>query len=305
MSLLKEMLNPISLIAARTCEKSQWAASFLHSIDFKGKGLIVEKIRPGTMAREVVAKCNGIQYKLDLGDDVQRELYFNVYERRDLSLALEFVPPGGTCLDIGANNGAYAMQFAKKVGPMGTVHAYEPDPIVFSRLQYNGELNGFSNVLRCHRAAVSNVNGPVVFHRSALQHSGWGSLVRFGDIAVGSESVDAITLDTIVATENLDKVDLLKVDVEAHEPELLDGAKTSLADHVFRVIMIEFNGIRLAERGKTLEDFLRPLSAAGYSAVQPGTKVIQRMMAREVEPDTVIMNLLFTPTSKRTCMAQH
>jgi len=294
----KDIFNPICALAARTCEKSPVAADLVRKVDFKGKGRIVQRIRSGAMAREIVADCNGIQYQLDLRDDIQRELYFNVYEREDLKLALDLIPIGGTCIDIGANNGAFALQFARKVGPAGVVHAYEPDPAIFSRLWSNRGLNRFEKVLHCHRVAVSNVNGSVTFHGSDPGHSGWGSLIEFSDIAVRTSAVNATTLDAIVATENLGKVDLLKIDVEAHEPEVLAGGKAALEQQKFRFIMIEYNGVRLAERGKALGELLEPLNAAGYAPVMLRTDLISQMLDRLVPPESVVTNFLFAPVAE-------
>ena len=294
----KDIFDPICDLAARTCEKSPLAADLVRKVDFKGKGRIVQRIRSGAMARELVADCGGIQYRLDLRDDIQRELYFNVYEREDLKVALEQIPVGGTCIDIGANNGAFALQFARKVGPAGVVHAYEPDPTVFSRLWSNRSLNRFEKVLHCHRAAVSNVNGSVTFHGSDPGHSGWGSLIEFSDIAVRTSAVNATTLDAIVTAEGLEKVDFLKIDVEAHEPEVLAGGKAALERQLFRFIMIEYNGVRLAERGKTLEDLLQPLQSAGYAPVMLRTDLINQMLERVVPPESIVTNFLFAPVAK-------
>jgi len=293
----KDIFDPICALAARTCEKSPLAADLVRNLDFKGKGRIVQRIRSGAMAREILAACDGIQFQLDLRDDIQRELYFNVYEREDLKLALDLIPVGGTCIDVGANNGAFALQFARKVGPAGAVHAYEPDPAVFSRLWSNRCLNRFEKTLHCHRAAVSNINGSVTFHASDPGHSGWGSLIEFSDIAVRTSAVNATTLDAIVASENLGKVDLLKIDVEAHEPEVLAGGRESLEQQKFRFILIEFNGIRLAERGKTLEDFLQPLKNAGYAPFRLRTDLIRKMIDGVTAPETVVTNFLFAPES--------
>jgi FkbM family methyltransferase len=281
---LKKFLNPVFSLAARGCEKSPAMANLVRRFNFRGKGSIVQRIRPEAMRREVTAECSGIRYQLDLHDDVQRELYFNQYERDDIREVLSLVPAGGVCLDIGANNGAFALQLARKVGPRGTVHAFEPDPYIFSRLVQNCRLNGFEDRLYCHNVAVTNAKGPITFYQSDRSHSGWGSLVKFADITTEAQEVEGITLDSFLTQERIAAVDLLKVDVEAHEPELLAGAQTSLAGRMFRYVMIEFNGIRLAERGKTLDDFLQPLLRAGY---QPGRLRVE--LLRELQQGTVPM----------------
>lgn len=290
---VRDLLDPIFYFGARTCEKSPAIAQLVRRFDFKGKGSIVQCIRPEAMSREVTVVCDGILFCLDLRDDVQRELYFNRYERVDVREALSVVSVGGVCLDVGANNGAFALQLAKKVGEKGTVHAFEADPDIFSRLVQNTSLNRFESQLHCHNIALTNANGPIKFYRSDRIHSGWGSLEKFGDIAVGMQQVEGHTLDYFIEREGITHVDLLKIDVEAHEPELLEGARNSLAKRLFRFVLIEFNGIRLAERQKTLNDFLQPLSSAGYRPTKFRLDLLKKMQQGLISPASVCTNFLF------------
>src|SRR5579862_2553572 len=103
----KDMLNPLFSCAARLCDKSEAARSVLRDFDFKGKGRIVARIMPEAIGPEVMATCRGIRYQLDLRDDIQRNLYFNCTDcdERELKCALDLVPVGGTCVDVGANIG--------------------------------------------------------------------------------------------------------------------------------------------------------------------------------------------------------
>lgn len=288
------LVQSIALLAARVCERSSLALKLLRRFDFKGKGLIVQRIRQETLGDEVVAECKGIRYRLNLHDDIQRQIYFNIYERRDLGLALELIPQGGTCIDIGANNGAFALQFARKVGSRGVVHCFEPDPAVFACLIYNAALNGLDSVLKCYPQAVSNGSGTVPFYRSEEHHSGWGSLLKFEDIATVIESVPVVTLDDFVASQKLSNVDFLKVDVEAHEPELLEGARSSLGQQLFRYVLIEFNGIRLAERGKSVQDIVAPLAMVGYVPFRSSGSLVRQLQAGNIAPETVCTNLWFS-----------
>lgn len=290
---LKSVLNPFFSLAARSCESSPTVAHLIRRFNFKGKGSIIQRIRPEAMRREVTADCDGILYRLDLQDDVQRELYFNRYEDRDIQQAMDLIPQGGTCLDVGANNGAFALRMAQKVGENGLVHAFEPDRYVFQRLLHNSCLNGFENQLHCHNVAITNSTGPIAFYRSERAHSGWGSLIKFGGIAVQEDSVEGTTLDHFITAERIRKVDLIKIDVEANEPELLEGARQSLVDHVFRYIFIEYNGYRLVERGKTLDDFLQPMITAGYQPVKLRIELLRKMQQGLVPLRSVCTNFLF------------
>jgi len=290
---VRDLFNPFFIIGARTCEKSPAVAKLIRRFDFKGKGSVIQRIRSKAMPREVTAECDGILYRLDLRDDVQREIYFNRYEQADMQEALALVPRGGVCMDVGANIGAFALRMAQKTGRSGAVHAFEPDRYIFSRLLHNCRLNGFEDHLHCHNVAVTNSVGQIPFYQSDRTHSGWGSLVRFGDIAVRADSVEGITLDGFIAAQQIRNVDLIKIDVESHEPELLEGARKSLRHQVFRSVLIEYNGIRLSERGKTLQDFLAPLNSAGYKPVRLRLPLLKKMLEGEIAPNTVCTNFLF------------
>jgi FkbM family methyltransferase len=295
---VKELLNPLFSCAARVCEKSPAASNFVRNFAFAGKNRIVARVRPEAIGPEIIATCQGVRYRLDLHDHLQRDLYFNCNPSDELELrcALHLIPVGGTCIDVGANIGVFALPFAKRVGDRGTVHAFEPDPANFARLEANAVLNGFDHVVKCHQLAVSNASGEVSFYRSDSSESGWGSMVEFKDISVGREIVRAITLDDFLAAEKIEKVDLLKVDVEAHEPELLEGSRRSLGAQVFQFILIECNGVRLAQRGKVLDDLLRPILGAGYLP-QFREQTLHGLQAGVIPFETVCTSFMFAAGS--------
>jgi len=65
---------------------------------------------------------------------------------------------GKTILDIGGNNGNFAVDFAHLVGDSGVVHSFEPQRIIYYQLCANVFLNGLNNVY-CHNEAVGNEDG--------------------------------------------------------------------------------------------------------------------------------------------------
>ena len=66
------------------------------------------------------------------------------------------VGPGMTCLDVGANLGVFSLQLARKVGPAGVVHCFEPLPGIFQRLREHVEHNGFRQTVRAHQLALAD-----------------------------------------------------------------------------------------------------------------------------------------------------
>lgn len=260
-------------------------------LSFRGKTRIVEKIPLARLPRELIASCRGLRYKLDMSDRLHRKIYFNLYDMQEVRQLLEFIPQNGVCLDVGAHVGFYTLHFAKRVGSGGSVFAFEPDPRNFARLSENARLNGFSSFVHAHQAAVTKRDGPVTFWQST--NSAWGSLTRFEDIAVMPISTEGITLDTFLSQSALKRVDVLKADVEAGEFELLEGAQASLRAGVFRSILIEFNGPRLSQRGRTFSEFLEVFSKNGFAPTGSSRDLVEQMKQGRISADTTIVNLLF------------
>lgn len=288
---LSVVIDRMARAVARTCERFDLGMGLLRTCEFRGKYRIVMHVRP----TEVLADLGGIRYRLDLADRIQRLAYFNLYRDGDVDRILELVPPDGTCIDVGANVGFYALSLAKRVGPRGAVHVFEPDPDTFRRLNDNVDLNGLRDIVRTYSAAVTNQTGNALFYRSGPVHTAWGSLVEFKDIAVGTITVPTVSLDEFLRVQGIDQVDFVKVDVEAGEFELLEGAETSLRNQVFRNVLIEFNGVRLAERGRTLGEFLEVFARHRYRPVELNLALLRSMRDDDRFARQQCVNLLFQP----------
>jgi len=141
-------------------------------------------------------------------------------------LTERIVQPGWTCLEIGANLGFYALIEAKAGA---RVYAIEPVPRCINILRRNVELNGFSNV-SIHETAIGNRNGTALFHESAATN--WGRMANAkARPQQGKEiAVLEMKLDTFVAAEGIERIDLLRFDVEGYEVELIEGAQKTLSE---------------------------------------------------------------------------
>lgn len=126
-------------------------------------------------------------------------------------------------LDIGANTGLYALT-AKSVNPGATVYAFEPLRQMFTKLAYNVALNPFT--IHCVEKAVSDKNGRAILYETGKENVAAATLNaelrQYGKLDRETE-VECITLDAFVEENHLEKVDLVKIDVETHEPQVLRG----------------------------------------------------------------------------------
>src|SRR6266404_6828211 len=148
------------------------------------------------------------------------------YENELLHLD-RFISPGMVVVDGGANCGIYTVAAAKLVGPSGLVLSFEPGAEAFSVLRKNIGLNCLKNV-RIYRAALSEKEG-----KAALYHHEGGpnsfSLGSLGTSAIDFEGVTTRTLCNALQEKAIERIGLIKLDVEGAEELTLLGAKPIIA----------------------------------------------------------------------------
>ena len=143
---------------------------------------------------------------------------------------LGFLSSGAVVIDIGANLGEWTVPLARAVGPAGRVLAIEPVPRTAAALEATLAANALrhAEVLRC---AISDHDGTAEFAvplvTSARIDSG---TARLGAARAGYEALHVPTrsLDSLAPERGLDRLDLIKIDVEGHERQVLEGAASTL-----------------------------------------------------------------------------
>ncbi len=160
------------------------------------------------------------------------------YEIETWNLIREYLPKGGTFVDVGANVGVFTLRAADHVGATGRVVAIEASPSVFPYLQHNVRRSGYKNI-SCVQVAVSEREGrEVAFYDAPATSFGMGSMApQFGSPA---KPVIGKTLDGILKETGVDRVDVVKVDVEGFEAAVFRGAVQMLTSTPRPVIVFEF-----------------------------------------------------------------
>jgi FkbM family methyltransferase len=122
---------------------------------------------------------------------------------------------------------------------------------------------------------------------------------RFGDMSAHQEPVRVTTIDAIVAEHGLERVDLLKLDLEGGELAALRGATDCLARGIVRNVAFEFGEPSLYSRA-FFRDFWDLLHPAGFALarVLPGGR-LRRVGAysEELEHFRGVSNYLATLSS--------
>lgn len=141
-------------------------------------------------------------------------------------LVSELVQADWICMEIGANLGFYALMEALKGA---RIYAIEPVPRCLDILRQNITLNGVEDLVSVHELAIGNGNRRAAFKESPATN--WGRMAQAKAITwehAREIEVMEMTLDSFVAAEEIERVDLLRFDVEGYEAELVEGAQETL-----------------------------------------------------------------------------
>lgn len=143
--------------------------------------------------------------------------------------------PGMVVVDVGANIGSLAIFCAGRVAPSGRVIALEADKETAALLLENAKLNRADN-LDLHVVCVSDRSGPTEFFVNP--DSAKSSIANMSGRRV---TVEATSLDDLLLTR-LERLDVLKIDVEGADYRVLRGAEEIIRRFCPRFIIIETLG---------------------------------------------------------------
>jgi len=143
------------------------------------------------------------------------------WEKRSIEIWMKLSEKATVILDIGANTGVYSL-ISKSLNPDSRVIAFEPVERIFNKLEHNFQLNNFA--IESMLMAISDHNGQAIFYDTYGQHPYSATLENFSQNSnYKPVKVEITTIDHLIREKKLEKVDLIKIDVEHHEPEVMKG----------------------------------------------------------------------------------
>ena len=216
----------------------------------------------------------GLRLPCDLREALQRQYYFfgtYLLEEPLLDAWRGFAREADVVFDVGANAGIYSLA-ALDAQAGAEVHAFEPTPEIAAGLRHTAELNRLERLV-VHEVAVSNYDGQAILRRCGEQeggNEGMNFIVRDRDDEPGAERTEVVRLDTVCAKRGVERIDLMKLDVQGCEGEALEGAAGLLAAGRIGVVFMELN--YAPERGEACPatSAVKRLQAAGFEFAAPG-----------------------------------
>jgi FkbM family methyltransferase len=155
----------------------------------------------------------------------------------------QLVSAGDWVIDIGANVGHYTKRLSDLVGPHGRVVAIEPVPGTFALLAANASLFRHRNVTLLNVAASDRAT--LVGMQIPRFDSGLANYYEASITADdGALQVMTIAIDALAITQ---RIKLIKIDAEGHDPIVLQGLQGILArDHP--IVIAETNSPAALEK---------------------------------------------------------
>jgi FkbM family methyltransferase len=206
-----------------------------------------------------------------------------------------------TFIDIGTNKGIYLYQ-AEKIIKTGKIIGFEPNK---KMVEFASKLFKTSKI---YPLAISSKTGIATLY---IPKKGEGLQDTRASLEVMNDNVEKIEIETITldewASENdINKIDVVKIDVEGHEFDAIQGCKIVL-QKMKPVFIIE---IELRHANYTIHDIFEFIKGYGYSVFYYNRKNLQ---TEDFDPSTIanfqkdeylndfnryINNFIFIPNSK-------
>lgn len=236
----------------------------LRPYHFRGKLRVLGNVAPRSGER--VARVFGYRVRLDLGEAIQRWIYLGAFEPHETAAVARRLRPGMTFLDVGANVGYFSLLAASRVGPGGRVYAVEPSPYAYGRLTESVRANGLAQV-QAFQVGLSSAPGTLSLYLPP-EADGFHSPTMSGDFGGPVVEVAVKRLDDCFDEWGVERVDLMKLDVEGHETKVLQGGSASLAAGRVRAVLCEFNDYWLRQQGSSPRELHAMFVDAGFSDVE-------------------------------------
>jgi FkbM family methyltransferase len=162
-------------------------------------------------------------------------------------------------LDVGSNIGLVAVQMSA-IAEKGEVHAFEPFSKNHARLMEHISMNNIKNIIP-NNLGMSDKSETVAMSSPNEENSG---MTRVDPDADGD--LPLTTIDDYCKRAGIQKLDLIKMDIEGYEAKALHGGKEVLKN-LKPTLFIELDDSNLRKYGDSAKDLVLFLEENGYECI--------------------------------------
>lgn len=254
-------------------------------------------MRKGPEAKSI---RGGVRWHLDLNEGIDFSIWLlGSFEPETVRCYSRLVRTGDIVLDVGANIGAHSLHLAKLVGDAGRVIAFEPTNYAYAKLLKNLKANPDLDkrvtplqMMLTDKRGAGNV--PDAFYSSWPLVKDQSRHDEHGGRLMPASGAKAGTLDDELASMALDRLDLVKLDIDGFEPRMLRGAGECLR-RWSPIIVMELAPYVLEEQQSSIEELVEILAGNGYSLFSLDGKREVRLEAkaiRQLIPEGASLNVV-------------
>jgi FkbM family methyltransferase len=210
---------------------------------------------------------DGALMPLDVRSRTERWSYWTgEYDRRRIDALARCLDVGSVVLDVGANVGFYSIALGRRLASLGgKLHAFEPVPNNFARLQGAVALNDLAKVIVPHNVALGDASGRMMMHREEGGNASTGNAILLpsntsDDDLVANTVVDVVRLDDFARDAAIGACRLIKLDIEGAELLFLRGGAGFIAEHrpiILGEFSVEWSG-RFGRSFTEVADLVEP-----------------------------------------------
>ncbi|MFN0111800.1 MAG: FkbM family methyltransferase [Blastocatellia bacterium] len=198
---------------------------------FKGKGritLLLDAILTDYQdlhSYQVTGTLNGgIKFEFDLRPWGQKFAYYYREWEEEYVDVLRRIYAGGIFLDVGSSLGLYVVSLGEAVRTKGgSIISVEPVPFNLDRQKRNVSLNGFDDLVCYFHLALGREKSKARIYADPLGADNNAFITEDGEL-----EIDILPLDHLVIERAVERIGLMKIDVEGYEPLVIEGAAVTI-----------------------------------------------------------------------------
>lgn len=224
--------------------------------------LLAKRLSSKVMLKQIT--FNGYEVFIWAQEDIGKKLLLTgSFERDEIRYLERSIRADDVCFDVGGNTGIYAMLFAKLAGERGQIYVFEPVRRNSLAISLAAEINNFNNI-HVFEGVASSENGMVKITLPEMDGA-YAHIVKSNNV-LDCIDVKSITLDYFVEEEGINRLDILKIDVEGAEFDVLRGAAGILGNEKTapRVVMVELFSQFLGKFDSSIPEILEYMHNFGY-----------------------------------------
>lgn len=163
------------------------------------------------------------RFFLNLHKAFESPAHVTLLPEKELLVLYFLLKDDHVAIDVGANNGAYCY-FFKEIKKADRVLAFEPLPNLYKKLRI-----WFKNV-ELFNLALSNKKEKAKIHIPLINNKLYESRAKLDDLKEENENgykeieINIDMLDAVCQKEKVQRLDIIKIDIEGHELKAIEGA---------------------------------------------------------------------------------